>query len=341
MPTTEQAAEHFATLVREETTRQLEKTKLAARDTQSLFIKNNSVGSRMYLEYAKHHENGLVALREFIGTNAEARLRPFTEHASPDALAALRDAVVQTFDEAAARFETSLRGYIVSSPANAALRRDVPPGVLDILDQAKQGERRALLAELALSISRPERSAAPSRRRLTAVLFIDVVGSTRLMAANSDETARALSELQEQCRETAGRNGGRYIKSTGDGSLTEYSSAHGAMQAAIEIFAAARQIRHPASQMGIELRAGLTTGDVHEQDEDILGNAVNLAARLQDEASTGAMCVPRHLRDELETAFGLPFQSLGPRTLRNIPHEVEAFQVDLVDPGPRQSPHAP
>jgi class 3 adenylate cyclase len=169
--------------------------------------------------------------------------------------------------------------------------------------------------------------AAPSHR-LAAVLSTDVVGYTKLMGADEKSTLAALATCTSMLREAVKRHGGRLIKTIGDGTLSEFGSAVGAMQAALEIHSAMVQqnIARPEDKRMI-LRMGLAVGDISPDGEDIMGETVNLAARLQAEAAPGTICVSQHVRDDLANKLELVCENLGVRILKNIERPVWVVQV--------------
>lgn len=117
------------------------------------------------------------------------------------------------------------------------------------------------------------------RRRLAAVLVLDVVEYTRHVAEDAEATMAWLRvAFREVVRPTVRRTGGRIVKLTGDGAVVEFTSALAALQAAVEIQRTLRGV--PADGRRIEVRAGAHLGDVFDDDGDLFGDTVNLAARL-------------------------------------------------------------
>jgi TolB-like protein/class 3 adenylate cyclase len=161
------------------------------------------------------------------------------------------------------------------------------------------------------------------QRRLAAILAADVVGYTRAMAADE---AGTLTQLQTLLREivvpaVAGQEG-RIFKEMGDGILVEFASAVGAAQAA-----AAIQTALAASGSALQLRIGLHVGDVIVEGEDLFGDGINIAARLEAEAKPGGVVVSEAFRQHAEGRAGLVFDDLGTRRLKNV---VEPMRVHLL-----------
>jgi class 3 adenylate cyclase len=130
---------------------------------------------------------------------------------------------------------------------------------------------------------------AREQRKLAAILFADVVGSSRLMGRDESGTvARLLEHLNRRLAPAAARCGGRVIRLTGDGGLVEFGSAVDALRAAIEFQQSMIEANRGQPQgMAIVFRTGLHLGDVIVKDDDIYGDDVNVAARLEAEAPPG------------------------------------------------------
>jgi len=166
-------------------------------------------------------------------------------------------------------------------------------------------------------------SESQQKRRLAAILAADVVGYTRAMAADE---AGTLKQLQTLLREVvapavAGQDG-RVFKEMGDGILVEFPSAVGAAQAA-----AAIQTALAASGSALQLRIGLHVGDVIVEGDDLFGDGINIAARLEAEAEPGGVVVSNVFRRHSEGRAGLVFDDLGTRQLKNV---AEPMQVHLL-----------
>ena len=165
-------------------------------------------------------------------------------------------------------------------------------------------------------------------RRLAAILSTDVVGYSRLMGA--DESDRALHD--ELIQPTVAHHNGRIVKTTGDGLLVEFSSVVDALNCAVAFQRAMRVRNHDVSvERRIEFRAGVNLGDVIIQDDDIYGDGVNLAARLQEIASPGRVYVSGTVVEHAQSKLPHAFRDLGRRTVKNMDKAVHVFDVDLGD----------
>lgn len=167
------------------------------------------------------------------------------------------------------------------------------------------------------------------RRRLAAILFADVVGSSRLISRDESGTvARLLDHLTARLAPAAKRRGGRVVRLTGDGGLVEFTSAVDALAAAIEFQQAmALANRDEAEDRAIHFRVGLHLGDVIVEHGDLYGDDVNLAARLQEVPSPGGIAVSRAVREAVTGRIAADFVDLGELALKNIERTVQAFAV--------------
>ena len=137
------------------------------------------------------------------------------------------------------------------------------------------------------------------QRRLAVIVFVDVVGYSRLMGRNESGTHALLkAHLAERVMPSSTRHGGRVVKSTGDGVLAEFGSTVDALSALIELQQAmANANREQPEADKIVFRAGVHLGEVIVEDDDLYGDAVNIAARLQGEAPPGGILISRAVRE--------------------------------------------
>src|SRR5712671_1235145 len=174
-----------------------------------------------------------------------------------------------------------------------------------------------------------------AERRLTAILAADVAGYSRLMGADEEGT---FAGLKAHRRELVDRklksHRGRLIKTTGDGMLVEFASAVDAVRCAVEVQRAMidRNASVPSEQR-IEFRVGINVGDIIEDEGDIFGDGVNVAARLEGIALRGGICISRQVLDQIEGKLKLQFRELGRQNLKNIARPIEVFAIDLDEAG--------
>lgn len=171
---------------------------------------------------------------------------------------------------------------------------------------------------------------AHEQRRLAAILFADVVGSSRLMGRDEAGTvARLLEHLNQRLAPAAERCGGRVIRLTGDGGLVEFGSAVGALRAAIEFQQAMTEAnRDQPEEKAIVFRIGIHLGDVIVQGDNIYGDDVNVAARLEAEAPPGGIVVSRAVREAVSGRTKAELHALGELSLKNIARPIRAFRVE-------------
>jgi adenylate cyclase len=168
-------------------------------------------------------------------------------------------------------------------------------------------------------------------RRLTAILAADVVGYSRLMGANEVGTLQALQEVHQQLVNPAiDRHGGRVVKLTGDGLLAEFPSVVGAMECAVAIQQEmpSRNVDVPEDRR-IQFRVGINLDDVIVQGDDLFGDGVNIAARLEGIARPGGIAVSQSVRDNVESRLEVTFSDRGQQHLKNIAMPVRVFDVVL------------
>lgn len=170
---------------------------------------------------------------------------------------------------------------------------------------------------------------AGERRRLAAILAADVVGYSRLIGYDEDGTlARLRALFRELVQPSVTAHRGRVFKLMGDAFLAEFPSA-------VEAVRCAATLQEQVEQRGageqsdrrIRLRVGVHIGDVVAEGGDLLGDGVNIAARLEALADPGGVVISRHVHEQVEGKLDMPFLPLGPRALKNLARPVEAFAL--------------
>ena len=167
------------------------------------------------------------------------------------------------------------------------------------------------------------------QRKLAAVLIADVVGYSRLMGRDESGTLARLREHRRRRLEpTLARYAGRLVKLTGDGALVEFASACDALSAAIEFQQAVNEVdpERPATER-IMFRIGLHLGDMIVEEDDLYGDGVNIAARLETEAPAGGILVSRTVHEAVAGRLKATFADLGSLALKNIERPIQAFSV--------------
>jgi adenylate cyclase len=170
---------------------------------------------------------------------------------------------------------------------------------------------------------------AREQRRLAAIVAADVVGYSRLMGRDESGTLARLREHRKQRFEpTLARHGGRLVKLTGDGALAEFPSAVDAFGAAIEFQQAMADVNAGQPEdTAIVFRIGLHLGDLIVDGDDLYGDGVNVAARLEAEAPAGGIVISRNVHDAAAGRLKATFDDLGNLALKNIERPVHAFGV--------------
>src|SRR5438046_335390 len=171
-------------------------------------------------------------------------------------------------------------------------------------------------------------------RRLTAILAADVVGYSRLMGANETGTLAALKTLQTDFIDgKIAEHQGRIVKLTGDGMLVEFPSVVNAVACATDVQRGMRDRNAGMSQeRRIEFRMGVNLGDVIVEGEDIFGDGVNVAGRLESIAPVGGITVSQSVRDHVGNRLGLTFEDMGERRLKNIELPIRVYSISLDAP---------
>jgi adenylate cyclase len=181
----------------------------------------------------------------------------------------------------------------------------------------------------------PNGESAPRMdRRLAAIAFTDIVGYSILMARDETRThQRWMAILQNIIYPQAALHRGKVVKSTGDGVLAQFPSAFDAVQWAVDVQEAAQVDRPDDPMPSIALRIAVHIGDIITTEFDVFGDAVNLAARLQEHAPAGGIVLSEAVHDLVRGSLGAQTRDLGPLDLKNFEEPVRAFALDTAKPG--------
>ena len=172
-------------------------------------------------------------------------------------------------------------------------------------------------------------------RRLAAIMFTDIVGYTALTQRSESDTVSLLEEHRKLIRPIFGSHGGNEIKTMGDAFLVEFKSALDAMLCAVSV----QETMHDwkvARGGALSLRIGIHVGDVLERENDILGDAVNIASRIEPLAEAGGVCISGDVYSQVRNKFDLPFIFLGEKPLKNVSAPVAVYKA--VMPWERTAP---
>ncbi len=171
------------------------------------------------------------------------------------------------------------------------------------------------------------------KRRLAVIVAADIAGYSRLVGENEEDTVRAFrAHRRELIDPLIEEYDGRIANTAGDSLLLEFPSAVDALRSAITLqdsLADRNKDIEPDRQ--IRFRIGINVGDVIVEGDDLLGDGVNTAARLQELSEPGGICISSSVHEQVAGKIDQPFDDLGYRKLKNIPHPVHVYRVHLAD----------
>jgi len=166
-------------------------------------------------------------------------------------------------------------------------------------------------------------------RRLAAVLAADVAGYSRLMGRDEERTLAQLKTFRKTLFDPGiATHRGRIVKTTGDGMLVEFASAVDAARCAVEVQREmAKQNTGVSPELRIEFRIGIHVGDIIIDDNDIFGDGVNIAARLEGIAEPGGVCISDDAHRQIRGKIDVAFDNIGEQTLKNIAEPMRAWRI--------------
>ena len=186
-----------------------------------------------------------------------------------------------------------------------------------------------------LQASQPEKPMVEElvNRRLAAIMAGDVAGYSRLMSADEEGTLRQLkAHRKELVDPKIVEHRGRIVKTTGDGMLVEFVSVVDAVRYSVDVQRgmAERNANVPPDRR-IEFRIGINVGDIISDDNDIYGDGVNVAARLEALAEPGGILISRNVHDQVRDKLSFSFEDLGDQTVKNIARPIGVHRVSIVE----------
>ncbi len=167
-----------------------------------------------------------------------------------------------------------------------------------------------------------------TQRRLVAILSVDAVGYSRLMAEDEEGTARTLAACQHLMSDLVGQHGGRVVDAPGDNLLAEFPSVVDTVRCAVRI--QEEMASHNADlppERRLAFRIGVNLGDVLVEGERIVGDGVNVAARLERLAEPGGICLSGSAFDQVEGKLALAFENAGEHRVKNLPKPIRVYRV--------------
>jgi adenylate cyclase len=168
-------------------------------------------------------------------------------------------------------------------------------------------------------------------RRLAAVLAADIAGYSRLMGRDEERTLSGLKTVRKTVVDPGiAAHHGRIVKTTGDGMLVEFASAVDAARCAVQVQREmAQQNIDVPPELRIEFRIGIHVGDIIIDDNDIFGDGVNIAARLEGIAEPGGVCISDDAHRQIRGKIDIPFDDIGEQTLKNITEPMRAWHIRI------------
>src|SRR5215472_3184674 len=167
-------------------------------------------------------------------------------------------------------------------------------------------------------------------RKLAAILHADVAGFSRLMGEDETGTHQALNKLRSAIDPLITEHDGRIVSTAGDSVLAEFSSIVDAVSCGVEMQRASRGINDSIPpERRLELRIGVNLGDVIVDGDDIFGDGVNIAARLEALAKPGTVCISQTVYDQVKNKLDLEYRPLGSHRVKNIAEPVRAYEIGV------------
>jgi class 3 adenylate cyclase len=180
------------------------------------------------------------------------------------------------------------------------------------------------------------------KRRLTCILAADAVGYSQQMGRDEEGTIRVLAAHRAVIDGIIAFHGGRIMSTAGDSVLAEFSSVVEAVRCAVEIQEALKTRNDALPDISrMQFRVGVNLGDVVVKNDDLLGDGVNVAARLETIAEPGGICISSSVYDQITGKLDLGFQDIGEQTLKNISRPIRVYRVSGTGVPQRVAPPAP
>src|SRR5262249_31566919 len=166
------------------------------------------------------------------------------------------------------------------------------------------------------------------KRRISAILAADIVGYSKLVAEDEEETVRRLVIWRTAFDELTTRYGGRIVNTVGDALLAEFPSSVDAGRCAMDVHESIRAgNRAYRASRQMNFRIGITVGDVVDRDGQLFGDGVNIAARLEGLAPAGGICVSRIVYEQVANKLSVKLEDIGRQQVKNLPDPVHAYMI--------------
>jgi len=182
--------------------------------------------------------------------------------------------------------------------------------------------------------SEPSSSREPAIRRLAAILAADVVGYSRMMGEDEGGTLAALKACRRELFDPmVQRARGRIFKVIGDGILAEFPSVVDAVRCAVEIQGSMLNRAFGPAEKNIVFRMGINIGDVIADGDDLYGDGVNIAARLETLSQPGGLCISGPVFDQIKNKLQLDYEDMGEQTVKNIAEPLRVYRIQSSESG--------
>jgi len=184
-----------------------------------------------------------------------------------------------------------------------------------------------------------DKQMSATQRKLTTIFSADVQGYSRLMETDEERTLTTLKQYRDAMGRLIMSHGGRVVNTWGDGLIAEFPSVVEAVRAAIDVQneLAARNASRPTATRMV-FRIGINLGDVIVEGDDIYGDGVNVAARLQTRAEPGGIVISNTVYDQVRNKVTVSFEFLGNLSVKNIAEDVPSYAVKVGESSSRAEP---
>ncbi len=177
-----------------------------------------------------------------------------------------------------------------------------------------------------------------AERRLAAIMFTDIVGYTAMSQEDEEATMKILEAHRNTLRPHFSRHGGKEVKTMGDAFLVEFGSSLEAVRCALAIQRAISENDGRGRGQRLRLRIGVHVGEVIHSENDVYGDAVNIAARIEPLAEPGGICISRQVYDFVQNKVDARITRMGPVELKNVKEPVEVYKVQNMEEPGRTTP---
>jgi class 3 adenylate cyclase len=166
------------------------------------------------------------------------------------------------------------------------------------------------------------------KRKISALVAADIVKYSRLVADAEEETVRRLAAYRTVFEEVTARHGGRIVNMVGDAVLAEFGSSVDAVRCALDVQATARASNTAfPRERHMQIRIGVTLADIMDQDGELFGDGVNIAARLESLSPAGAICISQTVREQVAGKIEATFIDIGEQQVKNLPNPIHAYVI--------------